>query len=72
MLEGEGFETLVEQGDKVKEGQLLLKFDMEFIEKQGYSLVSPILVTNADEFCEIQVADKKRTEAGESIYQVVR
>ncbi len=71
MLNGEGFETLVEQGDRVTEGQPLLKFDMEFIEKQGYSLISPVLVTNADDFREIRIQDKKQVEAGETVYQVI-
>lgn len=70
MLNGEGFETLVEQGDAVKEGQPLLKFDMEFIEKQGYSLISPVLVTNADEFGGIQTVDKKQVKAGETVYKL--
>ena len=71
MLEGKGFEALVKQGDKVKEGQLLLKFDIEYIEKQGYSLISPVLVTNMEECKEVRVSDKKQVKAGEAIYQVV-
>lgn len=71
MLDGEGFESLVEQGDKVTEGQPLLKFDMDFIEKQGYSLISPVLVTNADDYREIRVLDTKQVQAGEAIYQVI-
>ena len=72
MLDGQGFETLVEQGDKVKKGQPLLKFDMDFIEKQGYSLISPVLVTNADDYKEICVLGKKQVETGEAIYQVIK
>lgn len=71
MLEGKGFEVLVEQGDRVNEGQLLLRFDMDFIVKQGYSLISPVLVTNTDEFQEIRSLDKKQIEAGETICQVI-
>lgn len=70
MLEGKGFEALVKQGDKVKAGQLLLKFDMEYIEKQGYSLISPVLVTNAEEHREVRVSGKKQVKAGEVIYQL--
>lgn len=71
MLDGEGFEAFVEQGDKITKGQVLLKFDMDFIEKQGYSLISPVLVTNGDDYREIRVLDKKQVEAGEVIYQVI-
>ncbi len=71
MLDGEGFEAFVEQGDKITKGQVLLKFDMDFIEKQGYSLISPVLVTNGDDYREIRVLDKRQVEAGEVIYQVI-
>lgn len=71
MLNGEGFEALVKQGDKVKEGQMLLRFDMDYIAKQGYSLISPILVTNADDYKEVQILEKSQTEVGEVLYQVI-
>ncbi len=71
MLNGEGFETLVEQGQQVKEGELLLKFDMELMKEQGYSLISPVLVTNADDFREIEIPGGNRVEAGETIYRVI-
>lgn len=71
MLDGKGFETLVKQGENVREGQTLLKFDMEFIEKQGYSLISPILITNADDYREVRISDKKQVKAGETIYHVI-
>jgi len=45
-LEGKYFETYVKQGDKVKKGDLLIYFDKEAIVKEGYSLDTPILVTN--------------------------
>lgn len=71
MLNGAGFEPMVAQGDKVKEGQLLLKFDMDFIAKQGYSLISPVLVTNADDYGDIRFSDKKQVAAGECVYEVI-
>lgn len=71
MLDGAGFETLVEQGDNVTEGQTLLKFDMDFIAKKGYSLISPVLVTNGDDYQEIKTLSKKQVEAGEAVYQVI-
>lgn len=53
MLNGEGFTTFVKQGDKVVCGQKLLEFDKEFILSKGYSLQSPVLVTNTDQFSDI-------------------
>ncbi|MFW0154840.1 glucose PTS transporter subunit IIA [Rothia sp. P6271] len=45
-LNGEGFNVLVAKGDRVEAGQELLTFDRSVIEKAGYSLVTPVLVTN--------------------------
>lgn len=49
-LEGKGFEPQVRQGDKVKKGQLLMKFDLNAIKKAGFDVTTPVVVTNADEF----------------------
>lgn len=48
-LNGEGFEPLVREGDRVKKGQLLLKFDMDVIKAHNLSVVTPVVVTNTDD-----------------------
>jgi PTS system beta-glucosides-specific IIC component len=48
-LDGEGFTAKAEQGQRVKKGQVLLEFDMDFIQSKGYSLVTPVLITNLSE-----------------------
>lgn len=48
-LNGEGFEPLVREGDRVKKGQLLLKFDMDIIKAHNLSVVTPVVVTNTDD-----------------------
>lgn len=48
-LNGEGFEPLVREGDRVKKGQLLLKFDMDVIKVHNLSVVTPVVVTNTDD-----------------------
>ncbi|HHA4397557.1 TPA: glucose PTS transporter subunit IIA [Enterococcus faecium] len=45
-LKGKGFKPVVKVGDKVKKGQELLFFDREFIEKEGYDIITPIVITN--------------------------
>lgn len=71
MLEGKGFETLVQEGSQVKKGQPLLRFDMDLIKAAGYSLVSPVLVTNADDFQDIRIQTLGQVSAEEIIYQVI-
>lgn len=52
-LGGEGFTPMVKEGDKVKEGQLLLKFDIEFIKSKGMPVTTPIVVSNTDDFSSV-------------------
>lgn len=45
-LDGEGFESFVENGDIVKQGQKIANVDMEFVKSKGKSLVSPVVITS--------------------------
>lgn len=49
-LEGKGFEPQVKNGDTVRKGQLLMKFDLDGIKAAGYDSTTPIVVTNGDDF----------------------
>lgn len=48
-LKGEGFETLVNEGDQVTAGQPLLKVDLEFLKEKVPSIMTPIVFTNLKE-----------------------
>lgn len=52
-LKGKYFTTYVEEGMKVKEGDLLLEFDLDAIKKAGYKTVTPIIVTNTNDFVSV-------------------
>ncbi|GAA0181502.1 PTS glucose transporter subunit IIA [Clostridium sediminicola] len=47
-LNGEGFKRLANEGEMVKKGQPIIEIDRELIEGGGYSLVTPVLVTNME------------------------
>lgn len=49
-LEGRGFDVKVRTGDRVEAGTPLVTFDREVIEDAGYSLITPVLVTNGKKF----------------------
>jgi PTS system beta-glucosides-specific IIC component len=49
-LGGKGFEPQVKEGDTVKKGQLLLKFDIDYIKSQNLPVVTPVIITNSDDF----------------------
>ena len=52
-LNGKYFTPLVQEGNKVEKGQKLLEFDMEGIKKEGYSLVTPVIITNTDAYLDV-------------------
>jgi PTS system beta-glucosides-specific IIC component len=52
-LNGEGFTPKKKQGDKVKKGELLLEVDLEAVKAAGKSTVTPMVITNSDDFAEV-------------------
>lgn len=52
-LNGKGFSAKVKPGDQVKQGDLLLEFDIEKITAAGYSVVTPVVITNYASYHEI-------------------
>ena len=56
-LGGKYFDAKVKVGDKIKKGDLLLEFDLEAIAKEGFEIITPVVVSNSDDFAEIK-ADK--------------
>lgn len=54
-LEGRPFSMNVEQGDKVSRGQLLFTADLDIIEAEGLSTMTPVVVTNTADFSEVEV-----------------
>lgn len=52
-LNGKGFDPKVVQGDHVEAGALLMKFDISLIREAGYPVVTPVIVTNSDEYAKV-------------------
>lgn len=65
-LNGEGFEKLVEQGTKVKAGTPIIKINQNFIKEKGFSLISPVLITNPEILTSIKTIENVDTIAGET------
>jgi len=61
-LDGKGFEPQVKQGDSVKKGQSLLKFDIDYIKSQNLSVITPVVITNSDDYTEIVTATSGKVE----------
>ena len=71
-LNGEGFQARVAQGDRVKKGQLLVSFDMAFIEEKGYCLETPVLVTNSDNYLEVVETAAEHVAQGDVLLKVLK
>jgi PTS system sucrose-specific IIC component len=69
-LKGEGYTAHTATGEKVKKGQLLLEFDMDRIRKAGYQTVTPVIVTNSDEYKSVQVVKTGSVQAGDEVLTV--
>lgn len=65
-LKGEGFETHVKQGDKVKAGEKLVTFDMGIISEKAKSTVTPVIITNTDQAASLRVLTKGNVQKGET------
>ena len=66
-LGGKYYTAKVSNGQKIKKGDLLLEFDMDEIAKAGYSMVTPVIVTNSDEYEDLTFKEHGRVEPGDRI-----
>ena len=64
-LDGEGFEKLADKGDKINVGDELIKFDLDYIEENATSIITPVVITNKDDIESFEVTDSKKVTAGE-------
>ena len=71
-LEGKGFEAVIHQGDRVKKGQLMVKFDMNFIKAQGYCLETPVIVVNTDDYLEVAGSMEQNVAVGGKLITIVK
>ena len=69
-LAGKGFDVKVKAGDKVEAGTPLVTFDRAVIEAAGYSLVTPVLVTNPKKFGSIDQAATGQVGVGDALLTV--
>lgn len=71
-LNGEGFEAMIKQGDRIEKGQLLITFDKEFIESKGYCIETPVLVSNSDDFLDVVETSEEYADAGDLLLNVLK
>ena len=62
--------AFVSVGDTVKKGQLLLEFDIQAIREAGYDITTPVVVTNTDDFQEVEAVKTGEVHPGEEVLRV--
>ena len=70
-LNGKYFETFVTDGQKVKEGDSLVRFDMDAIAREGYDTITPIIVTNTDHYLDVLPTYTGTVEANHGVLRVI-
>ncbi|MFW7419339.1 beta-glucoside-specific PTS transporter subunit IIABC [Vagococcus fluvialis] len=70
-LNGNYFTSFVEQGDIVKQGALLIEFDRERILASGYSLQTPIIITNSAEFKNVIPTTKDKVDRDTELLKIM-
>lgn len=63
-LNGAGFTSHVSEGQMVKAGDLLIEADLEAIRKAGYDTTTPVIITNTEDFAEVETAGVGLVKAG--------
>ena len=69
-LNGRCFTIHVEEGEQVKKGQLLLEFDIPGIKEAGYEVTTPIIITNSDEFNNVEMKAEGQVTVGTELLEL--
>ena len=69
-LNGKCFTIHVEEGEQVKKGQLLLEFDISGIKEAGYEVTTPIIITNSDEFNDVEMKAEGQVTVGTKLLEL--
>ena len=69
-LGGTHFISHIEEGQKIKKGELLLEFDIEKIRGEGYPTLTPVIVTNSDDYKDVLPIDKSSINAGDDLLDI--
>lgn len=69
-LKGVGFECFVNENEHVKAGDLLLKADLKKIKAAGFSVTTPIVVTNTKEYSAVEVISSTEVIKGHPLITI--
>ena len=70
-LEGKNFEVFVADGDQVKKGQTLIKFDIPAIKAAGYKVTTPCIVTNWEDYSTLRPLKTGDVKVGDDFIELL-
>lgn len=71
-LEGKYFTSHIKVGDEVKKGDLLVEFDIEAIQKEGFEIITPILVTNVYDYNDVMSLIDREVKEKEELLKIIK
>ena len=69
-LGGKHFTYLVNEGDKVKKGQPLIRFELEAIKAEGYPVTTPVIVCNTDDYAVVEAKASGTVKQGDALLEL--
>ena len=69
-LGGKHFTYLVNEGDKVKKGQPLIRFELEAIKAEGYPVITPLIVCNTDDYAAVAAKASGAVKQGDALLEL--
>lgn len=70
-LEGRHFKAKVSQGQKISKGQVLMEFDIKAIKQEGYSTITPVIITNTEDYLDIVETNAQDVALSEALFDVI-
>jgi sugar PTS system EIIA component len=71
-LKGEGFTRIAQEGQKVKAGDTIIEFDLEFLKEHAKSILTPVVISNMDEIKELQKMSGTVVVAADPILKIIK
>ena len=69
-LGGKHFTYLVNEGDKVRKGQPLIRFELEAIKAEGYPVTTPLIVCNTDDYAAVAAKASGAVKQGDALLEL--
>ncbi len=72
-LKGHGFTKIANEGDKVEVGDVIIKYDLDYLKENAPSVVTPVIILDSEEYTKIDVIiDKNVAEGNDTVIELTK